>query len=150
LEGDLATLPLAISARRAPCDQNDYVLEALRAAVVAMDRARRPGRPHADDALAAWQALTQGRWSLLDRFEEGGRRYLIAHRNVPAADGPDAFTPPERLVAQYASLGHSNKLIAHELGLSIGTVARHLRRASAKLGARSRVDLVRKLSGEPR
>ena len=43
----------------------------------------------------------------------------------------------------YLAQGHANKLIGYELGLSPSTVAMHLSNASAKLGAKSRVELVR-------
>ena len=40
------------------------------------------------------------------------------------------------------TMGHSNKRIAAELGISLSTVASHLSKASAKLGVRSRVELI--------
>jgi DNA-binding CsgD family transcriptional regulator len=40
-------------------------------------------------------------------------------------------------------MGHSNKLIAYELGLSVGTVSAYLARATRKLGLDSRLDVVR-------
>ena len=43
----------------------------------------------------------------------------------------------------FAGLGHSNKLIAYELGLSLGSVSAYLASAMRKLGFDSRVDLVR-------
>jgi DNA-binding NarL/FixJ family response regulator len=43
----------------------------------------------------------------------------------------------------FAALGHTNKLIAYELGLAVPTVAGHLRRAMDKLGLDSRSELIR-------
>ena len=76
----------------------------------------------------------RGRWSLVDHFDSNGRRYLMAHRNDP--DTPDlrGLTLRERQVVGYAGAGHSNKIIAYELGLTLSTVAGHLARARAKLG----------------
>jgi len=59
--------------------------DALRAAAVAMDRARtRVGRAEPEQAIAAWRALIEGRWSLLDHFDSDGRRFLVARENEPA------------------------------------------------------------------
>jgi DNA-binding CsgD family transcriptional regulator len=117
--------------------------EAFRAAVIALERARGPlRRRDPDAAIDLWRGLVQGRWSLVDRFERDGRRYIVAHRNDPAALDPRSLTDRERQVVGYVALGHSNKLIAYELGLSPSTVGVLLARAAAKLGARSRAELV--------
>jgi DNA-binding CsgD family transcriptional regulator len=111
--------------------------ETLRSAVLAVDRARGPlRRRDPGEALAVWRGLVAGRWSLVDHFDRDGRRYLVAHHNELEAPDPRALTPRERQVIGYASLGHSNKLIAYELGLSRSTISVLLGRATAKLGAR--------------
>jgi DNA-binding NarL/FixJ family response regulator len=116
--------------------------DALRAAVLAADRARGPLRRRApDEAIEAWRGLVAGRWTLLDHFDRDGRRYLLAHRNDPDAPDPRALTLRERQVVGYVALGQSNKLIAYELGLSASTVGVLLKKAAAKLGARSRTEL---------
>ncbi len=118
--------------------------EALRTAAVAVTRAT--GRLRRDDpgeALAAWRALVAGRWSLVDHFDRDGRRFLLARRNDPQSRVRADLTLRERQVLGYAGLGHSNKLIAYELGLSPTTVATHLTRIAAKLGANSRATLIR-------
>ena len=116
--------------------------DALRAAVLAADRARGPLRRRApDEAIEAWRGLVAGRWTLLDHFDRDGRRYLLAHRNDPDAPDPRALTLRERQVVGYVALGQSNKLIAYELGLSASTVGVLLKNAAAKLGARSRTEL---------
>ena len=48
----------------------------------------------------------------------------------------------ERVVAEHAALGKSNKLIAYELGIAESTVATHLSAVRRKVGARSRVELI--------
>jgi DNA-binding CsgD family transcriptional regulator len=55
----------------------------------------------------------------------------------------DLLTPREKQVCARAAQGHSNKLIAHELGLSTSTVATFLGRAKRRLGVTSRTDLIR-------
>ena len=55
------------------------------------------------------------------------------------------LTPGERRVAELAASGLSNKEIAERLYLSVYTVEAHLSQAYAKLGIRSRTQLVRAL-----
>ncbi|HUS29381.1 MAG TPA: helix-turn-helix transcriptional regulator [Kofleriaceae bacterium] len=120
--------------------------EALRTAVQRQERAR--GRARREDPEAAttmWTALVAGRWSLVDHFESGGRRYIVARRNEHGGPDPRALGARERDVAQLAALGKSNKLIAYELGIAESTVASHLSSAMRKLGVKTRVELLRML-----
>jgi len=123
--------------------------ETLRSAARSVDRARsRLRREDPDGALELWKGLIGGRWSLVDHFEKDGRRYLVARRNEPDVQAAPTLTRREAQVAGYAALGHGNKLIAYELGLSVSTVATHLSAAQHKLGLRSRVDLASVVAGE--
>lgn len=116
----------------------------LRDAALAIDRARSSLRlKDPDGALSLWRALVSGRWSLVDRFDSDGRRYLVAHRNDPRTQALAALTHREQQVTAYLALGHSNKRIAYELGLSESTVSEVGRRSLAKLGVSSRADLAR-------
>ena len=118
--------------------------ESLGRAVKALDRARGSlRRRDPDEAIAIWQAMVAGRWSLLDHFDSDGRRYVLAHRNDPHAPDARGLTLRERQVVAYAALGHSNKVIAYELGLSSSTVGGHLARARAKLALPSGAALQR-------
>ena len=88
---------------------------ALRRGALALERARGPlRRGDADEALAMWEGLVAGRWSLVDHFDSDGRRYLMAHRNDPDAPDLRGLTLRERQVVGYAGAGHSNKIIAYE------------------------------------
>jgi len=58
----------------------------------------------------------------------------------------DGLTLRERQIAGYAAMGHSNKLIAYELGVSESTVATHLSTAAQKMGVRTRVELIRRFT----
>lgn len=115
----------------------------LREAVRAMDRARgRARRAAPDEALEGWTALVDARWTLLDHFDSDGRRFVIARRN--ASDVPEAaeLTERERQVLAYAALGHTNKLVAYELGIAASTVRVLFARAARKLGASSREEAI--------
>ncbi len=125
-------------------ESSDGSLDALKDAAKAMARARGSSR-HADPpgAVEAWKALVSGRWTLLDHFDHDGKRYIVAVRNDPVVPSFAELSPREAQVVAYAAQGHSNKLIAYELGIAPSTVAMHLSTAGAKLGAKSRVELIR-------
>jgi DNA-binding NarL/FixJ family response regulator len=91
--------------------------------------------------------LVEGRWTLLEHFDRGGRRYLVARRNEPRVRGTLALSPREEQVAGYAALGHPVKLIAYELGLSSSTVSEHLQSAMHKLGIETRAELAKVWAG---
>lgn len=106
--------------------------ERLRDAVVARERARLRGAE--EDAIAGWTALVDGRWSLVDHFERAGRRYVVAIPNPPDVRAPRRLTEMERAVLALVLLGRSNKAVAYELGIGVGTVSAHLRAGRRKLG----------------
>ncbi|HXX67987.1 MAG TPA: helix-turn-helix transcriptional regulator [Polyangiaceae bacterium] len=119
--------------------------ERLGAAARAMDRAR--SRPRRNDSLKAiqeWKALVGRRWILLDHVERDGRRFVLAVESKPAVDPIDLLSPRERDVIRAVLRGQTYKAIAHELSLAVSTVRVLIARASAKLRARSRADLLDK------
>jgi DNA-binding CsgD family transcriptional regulator len=125
---------------------------ALGAAARAVDRARgRLRRADPDEAVALWRALVAGQWSLVDCFDHDGRRFVIAHRNQ-MLDGRArlaSLSDREWQAATLAALGHGNKLIAYDLGVSVSTVSIYLARAATKLGASSRLSLIQILRSLP-
>lgn len=118
--------------------------EQLAGAAQDMDRAR--GKLRRLDQAAAcelWRTMVRGEWTLVDWFDHDGKRFLLAEANhVPGAP-QRPLTARERQVVACAAMGHSNKLIAYDLGLSTGTVSVMLTRASKKLGVSGRVALIR-------
>ncbi len=120
--------------------------DSLRAAAVACDRAGACGR-EVDDGLDLHAALVAGRWVVVDSFEAGGKRYLIARENTPAPIAASELSARETQVLVFAARGHALKLIAYELGVSESSVATYLRRALAKLGLPDRIALTRRFAG---
>lgn len=119
---------------------------ALRAMGRARDRARtRLRREDADLALETWTALVSGRWTLLDHFDTDGRHFVVARKNPPALAAPLSLDARERMVAAAVALGHPQKLVAYELGLSRATVSRTLSSALTKLGFATPAELARAL-----
>ncbi|MGZ4247322.1 MAG: AAA family ATPase [Solirubrobacteraceae bacterium] len=97
--------------------------EALTNAEEAFDRIGSPG----------WAELASA-----ERQRVGGRR--------PADSGE--LTPTEQRVVELAARGLANKQIASALFVTVHTVEVHLARAYAKLGVRSRAQLVARLAGQ--
>jgi len=152
-EGDASSLAEAIFDDRgrlqhlAPAVYDAAGREQLARGVRRRERARaRLHRLDPDDAVAEWSALVAGRWSLVDEVESDGRRFVIAHRNPVAVPPLARLTREQASVLGLALLGHSNKLIAYELGISEASVAMRLGRAGRTLGATSRVALLRRVS----
>lgn len=116
--------------------------ELLRSVVRAIDRARARTTKSSPEPLAAWTALVDGRWSLVDFFESDGRRFVLAVPNAPSAIDPRRLTADERVVAAYVARGDPNKLIAYTLGVPSGTVATRARSAFRKLGVKTRAAFV--------
>lgn len=115
----------------------------LKEAAVRIDRLRGAlRRRDPERALAAWRALVDGRWSLVDHFESDGKRYVLAQRNDLALGPFELLSERERQVVALAALGHANKMIGYELGISVSTVGVLLSRATRKVGARSRGELI--------
>lgn len=82
-----------------------------------------------------------------------GRLGSAGKRVAAAASGPASLTPREREVAALAATGLSAKEISERLFIGKRTVESHLAGAYAKLGVRSKVELVRRgpeLGLEPR
>ena len=116
--------------------------EALRDAVQRIERARSArGRSDPDAALASWQGLVDGRWSLVDRFESDGRRFVVALENEPEVPDPRGLSRRECQVAERVGLGLATKEIAYELGVSLSAVSMAAATAWRKLGLGSRTEL---------
>lgn len=111
----------------------------LRDAVRRIERARtNAGRSDADAALDNWEALVDGRWSLVDKFDTDGKRFVVAVRNDPAYRDPRGLTRRERQVAELVGMGRTTKQIAYALGVSDTAISNCLAGAQHKLGLPSR------------
>lgn len=102
---------------------------------------RSAGCGDAGMASAHWEALVHGRWSMLDRFDADGRRFVVAVSNEPPCGDPRGLTPRERQVAEFAGQGKAAKEIAFLLGVTEAAVGNCLARVQHKLGLRSPVEL---------
>ena len=114
--------------------KDDVARETLAEGVRMLDRARgKLRRSDPDLALSEWRACR--------RAVDTGRSLRQRRQTVCArapqcarATRPDALTARERQALGFPQLGHSNKLIAYEMGIAASTVAVLLFRAAKKLG----------------
>lgn len=114
----------------------------LRGAASAHDRARGAGDNPAAQPEEVLQGLLDGRWSIVDTFEQAGRCLLVAHQNEPAIARTRRLTRRERQVVTSIGCGTCERLTALALRLSVSTVRTHLSRALRKLGLRHATGLV--------
>ena len=121
---------------------NDNTCNRLRHAARIVERIR-SGRSREDPEkmLPLWQGLIDGRWSLIDRFDSDGKRFIVAVRNDPNHLDPRGLTVKERQVAEYVGIGFGNKAIAYTLGITPTAVSNHIGRVLCKLGLQRRVEL---------
>ena len=121
---------------------DDSARRALTEAVRSMEEARRADvRTSPDRALELWRCLVAGQWSLVDHWEQGGRRYLAAYSNRVGQRDPRALTATEQSVLRYLALGATNKEASYALGLAEKTVSKSVSQILKKFGTKSRVDL---------
>lgn len=108
--------------------------EGLRRAVIDMEAARARPASETDSPRAA---LLDGRWSLVDRFDTDGRRFVVAYRNPPGVLDPRRLSRRERDVAARLAQGMSQGAVAAELGIQSSTVATVASTVIGKLGLHS-------------
>jgi DNA-binding CsgD family transcriptional regulator len=118
--------------------------EKLRRAVVAREKARSSLRQRDPQlAFSMFEALVDGRFTIVDRFERDGRRYLVAYENPRAVAALRALTSREREILRRAVVGQPLKRIAIDLEIAPAAAAAYLANARAKTGLRSRQEMVR-------
>jgi DNA-binding CsgD family transcriptional regulator len=113
----------------------------LTLAVRQREQTRGDATSDGEPTMRRLRGMVSARWTLVDQFETGGQRYVVARENAPRAMGPALLTPREKQVVSLAALGRTNKVIAYELGLAYATVRVLMARACTKLGASKRAEL---------
>jgi len=88
---------------------------------------------------SVWDQVTRGALSIVDWYDENGRRYLVTRPNRASSS---ALTERQKRVLALRSAGSSLKVVAYELGVSLSTAARDLERGMASLGLECEGDLV--------
>jgi len=127
------------SARHAPdlIPPNHDVHEAILALVRALG-VEVPGRADAP----GFGGTVATRWSALAHFERDGQRYVVARATDRGMRIAGLSRREEEVIAR-AALGHAQKVIAYDLGISASTVRVLLGRVRRKVGARTSQEAVR-------
>ncbi len=92
-----------------------------------------------EDILESMRHATYGRLVLSDRLNELVARALREDPKPRRLDEA-GLTPREEQIVGLLEKGYSNKLIARDLDLSVGTVKVHVKHILRKLGLRTRVE----------
>lgn len=120
------------------------VRERLRTAVVGRERARSSLRLRAPDvAVDLFDGIVEGRYTVADRFDSDGRRYLVAYENPSEIAVLRALTQREREILRRVVDGEPLKRIAADLDLTQSAVSAYLAAARKKTGLRTRQEMVR-------
>jgi DNA-binding CsgD family transcriptional regulator len=116
----------------------------LEAAVAAMTRSRDISvrRANQDEALALWQGLVDGTWSLVESRDSDGKRLVVVVRNAPGVPPIRGLSTTERAVIGLILQGHSQKQIAYELGYSPAHISGVLSSTQQKLGLKHLSELL--------
>ena len=88
-----------------------------------------------------WPALLAGNYTILDRFEGSGSRFVVAYRNTPTAARLFRLTELERTIVEGAAAGVVLKVLALDLDLSEARVSTVLKGALRKLRISSAIEL---------
>jgi len=92
-----------------------------------------------EDLLANIRSAGLGRLTLNDKLT-GMLAHALSEGNRPKSPDEAGLTEQERKILLQISTGKSNKLIAHELGITEGTVKVHVKHLLKKLNLKSRVE----------
>jgi DNA-binding CsgD family transcriptional regulator len=123
---------------------NRVTRERLRSAVQRREKARSSLRcREPGEALELFEGLIDGRFTIVDRFDADGRRYLVAFENPPEIAALRAFTAREAEILRRAIDGEPLKRIALDLGITSGAASAYLAAARKKTGLRTREEMVR-------
>jgi DNA-binding CsgD family transcriptional regulator len=105
---------------------------------------RSAGHPSFGDssscAVDLWFGLVSGAYRIVDWYDRGGRRYVIAARRA-SATGSKGLTERQKRALSLRASGQALKVIAAELGVSLSTAARDLEQALEFVGLDSEADL---------
>ncbi len=92
--------------------------ERLTGRVITLERTRLRDRRKDPDALDDWQALINGRYSVVLRDDPDGKRYYLLVRNAAVTEPHARFSTREIEVLRLAARGFTGKGITYTLGLT--------------------------------
>ena len=94
------------------------------------------------DSVVPFRLPTNCIWTVVDTYQVDGAQYVVVRRDEAPRAAPRALSRRESQAVALAARGHTNKVIAFEMGASASTVGVLLYRAAQKLGSRTRAELL--------
>lgn len=129
-----------------PGNMPDDVYQEIALNLIQMVRKRRNVHRGREIARQIVKGVMDGEWQLVRYFYKRGFQVVVAHRVECGQELPLSLR--ERQVTFLVSQGCANVSIATSLHIGEATVATHLRRAMAKMGGITRLQLIRFLPTE--
>lgn len=117
-------------------------LSLIRDAVTRLERGRGARERDIWRGESIWPGIIAGRWSLVERIESDGKRYLVAHANSQGGLNPLRLSQREAAVAERVAQGMMDKEVAADLRIAQSAVAASLHDALGKLRLGSRLELI--------
>lgn len=114
----------------------------LTASVRRIERSRTVRARQSLESLDLWEALLEGRASVVERID-GAQRFYFVLENSPATQPFRSLSQDELTAVSHAARGLPVKLIAYALGVPHTTVSTRLAAAAAKVGVATTIELVR-------
>jgi DNA-binding CsgD family transcriptional regulator len=116
--------------------------QALRYVIDGIECARGEAPQVAANAGEIWDGLYAGRWSIVDYYEQHGRRYFFLYRTDAGELDPLRLTPLQRGTLHSLSCGLGDAEIAATLGTKLDAASALVRSVKKKLRIPLRRDLI--------
>jgi DNA-binding CsgD family transcriptional regulator len=98
--------------------------------------------PSPSEEAEIWAGVYSGTWSIIDRYDRLGRRYLFVYKTDAGASDPQRMTPMQRHALDCLSRGRSDSEIAATLGIKLDAASALVRIIKRKLRTPTRRDLI--------
>lgn len=87
-----------------------------------------------NELVGSWTAVSREGWTVIDRFDSDGRRWVLVWENPLGEHDPRRLSEREQQLLARVLSGWTNRDAADELGLSYAGASRTLQNALEKLG----------------
>ncbi|AKU97774.1 hypothetical protein AKJ09_04438 [Labilithrix luteola] len=124
------------------CTEEALDRDALAKHVVAVEASHLRGARRGAEGIATWNALLDGRLSLVAR-DIGGKRHYVLLENAPDRRAMRVLSRQEVEILHLSARGMPVKLVSYALGIASSTISHALASAANKLGLQSPRELLR-------
>jgi DNA-binding NarL/FixJ family response regulator len=100
-----------------------------------------PDEMPASERPDPWELLIGGRWTLVDRFENDGKHFVVAFKNPPGVVDPRRLSEDECRLLEEVRKGRTDQEIGNSMEMSRSTVATRVSGLVRKLGLEGRAEI---------